>query len=432
VDIFPEQKDFGVRTFGMPDNPGYLGVCFGSVITANSPASQAANPANWKDVLWHEFCHVITLNETKNRMPRWLSEGISVYEERQAHSTWGERMDLAYREMILRGQLTALSELSGAFLAPKNGQSLQFAYFESSLVVEYIVQQYGLESLKQILKDLGDGKEIYQAIAAHTCPLPDLEKKFAAYAKTQAEILAPGVDLESPPDHAETERSGNPTPFHLPHTGSSDSDAAAWKQARPKNYYVRFEQAQKLLEAKKWAEAKTVLEPLAADYAGERRADNPLWLLAAAERHLGDTNAELATLQKFSEHESDFVDLYVRLIEITRSRQDWPAVTKYAQQLLAINPLIATPYSALAEAGAASGQNEVAIDANRKLLLLNPPDGVKVHFQLARLLHTRGDSEIEAKRQVLQALEDAPRFRDAQQLLLEIEDKNESLIRSTP
>jgi hypothetical protein len=77
----------------------------------------------------------------------------------------------------------------------------------------------------------------------------------------------------------------------------------------------------------------------------------------------------------------------------------------------------------LAEAGAASGQNDVAIDANRKLLLLNPPDGVKVHFQLARLLHVRGNSEIEAKRQVLQALEDAPRFRDARQLLLEIEDK---------
>src|SRR5579862_589418 len=311
VDIFPEQKDFGVRTFGMPDNPGYLGVCFGSVITANSPASQASNPANWKDVLWHEFCHVITLNQTKNRMPRWLSEGISVYEERQASPAWGERMDLAYREMILHGQLTALSELSGAFLAPKDGQSLQFAYFESSLVVEYIVQQYGLDTLKQILKDLGDGKEVYTTIAAHTSPLPDLEKKFAAYARTQAENLAPGVDLEKPP------------------ADQQEADAESWKQKHPKNYYVRFERAEKLLEDKKWTEAKTVLEPLAADYSGERRADNPLWLLSLAERHLGDTNAELATLQKFAEHEADFVDLYARLIEINQSRQDWPAVTKY-------------------------------------------------------------------------------------------------------
>jgi tetratricopeptide (TPR) repeat protein len=408
VDIFPEQKDFGVRTFGMPDNPGYLGVCFGSVITANSPASQAPEPANWRDVLWHEFCHVITLNKTKNRMPRWLSEGISVYEERQADPRWGERMDLGYREMILRGELTPLGKLSGAFLAPKNGEYLQFAYFESSLVVEYIVQQYGIEALKEILRDSGDGQEIYHAIAAHTCPLPELEKKFAAYARSKADNLAPAVDLEKPPKD------------------KPDEEVAAWKKEHPKNYNVRFEQAQKLLEAKDWSGAKAVLEPLAADYAGERRADNPLWLLAAAERHLGDTNAELATLQKFSERESDFVDLYARLIELTKARQDWPAVTKYAQQLLEINPLIPAPYSALAEAGAATDHNDVAIDANRKLLLLDPPDVVEVHFQLARLLHARGDSEKEAKRQVLEALEDAPRYRAAQQLLLEIEGTQES------
>src|SRR5262249_24725498 len=39
VEIFNEQKDFAVRTFGMPGNPGYLGVCFGNLITANSPAA---------------------------------------------------------------------------------------------------------------------------------------------------------------------------------------------------------------------------------------------------------------------------------------------------------------------------------------------------------------------------------------------------------
>jgi hypothetical protein len=75
----------------MPGNPGYLGVCFGSLITANSPASQGAHPVNWQAVLWHEFCHVVTLQMTRNKMPRWLSEGISVYEEHQANPTWGER-----------------------------------------------------------------------------------------------------------------------------------------------------------------------------------------------------------------------------------------------------------------------------------------------------------------------------------------------------
>ena len=92
VEIFPEQKDFAVRTFGIPDNPGFLGVCFGHVITANSPASQTAHPASWEAVLWHEFCHTVTLTKTKNKMPRWLSEGISVFEEERENPSWGQWM----------------------------------------------------------------------------------------------------------------------------------------------------------------------------------------------------------------------------------------------------------------------------------------------------------------------------------------------------
>jgi tetratricopeptide (TPR) repeat protein len=403
VDIFPDQKDFAVRTFGMPGNPGYLGVCFGSVITANSPASQAPNPANWEDVLWHEFCHVVTLTLTKNRMPRWLSEGISVYEERQANPAWGERMNLGYREMILTNALTPLGELSGAFLTAKNSRALLFAYYESSLVVEFITQQYGMETLKAILGDLRDGTEINHAIAAHTAPMAELEKRFAVFARDKAKKLAPEADLDKPPENREG------VAFTL------------WKKIHPNNYYVKLEEAEKLTEAKNWTDAKPALESLAESYHGERRAANPLWLLSLTERNLKETNAELGTLQKFAAQESDFEDLYIRLIDLCSARQDWAEEIKYAQLLLAINPLITAPYAALAEAGSASGKNDEAIEAYRKLLLLDPPDAAEVHFQLARLLHARGGAEAEARRHVLQALEDAPRFRDAQRLLLDME-----------
>jgi len=79
------------------------------------------------------------------------------------------------------------------------------------------------------------------------------------------------------------------------------------------------------------------------------------------------------------------------------------------------------PHRGLGEAGAALGNNPLAITAYKKLLALDPPDPSETHFQLAKLLHARGDAEAEAKRNVLQALEEAPRFRDAQQLLLNIE-----------
>lgn len=404
VDIFPEQKDFAVRTFGMPDNPGYLGVCFGSVITANSPASQAPNPANWEDVLWHEFCHVITLTASRNRMPRWFSEGISVYEERQANPAWGERMNLAHRQMILKGGLTPLGELSGAFLAPKDSSHLDFAYYESSLVIDFIVQRFGFDSLKAILADLGAGQNINAAIPAHTMALPEMEKQFAAFAGELAQNLAPQADLDQPPDL------------------SSNREDSLWPKAHPDNYFLRLRAAERLMEATNWAAAKPALESLAAAYHAEKGAANPLWLLAVTERHLQDTNAELAALEKLARQESDFQDLEMRLIELYETQPDWPKVVSHAERLLAINPLIMLPHRALAAAGTAIGNQPQAIAACRKELLLDPPDPVDLHFQLARLLHARGDSQAEAERQVLQALEDAPRFRNAQHLLLEIKD----------
>jgi tetratricopeptide (TPR) repeat protein len=232
--------------------------------------------------------------------------------------------------------------------------------------------------------------------------LPEIEKQFDAFVRERAKNLAPAADLEKPPAE------------------QSEAERTMWKKIHADNYYLRMRTAQELMKDKKWAEAKPVLESLANSYHGESRAENPYWLLAVAQRNLKETNAEMATLEKFAAQESDFVDLYVRLIELSEAQKNWPAVTKYVERLLAINPLISLPYQALAEAAVASGNNEQAITAYRKLLLLDPPDPADVHFQLARLLHKRGNAEAEAKRHVLESLEEAPRFRDAQRLLLEI------------
>ena len=167
VEIFPRQSDFAIRTFGMPGGAGFLGVCFGHLITANSPATQTENPTNWKSVLWHEFCHAVTLGKTNNRMPRWLSEGISVYEERQRSPNSGEQMSPVYRKMILSSDLTPVSNLSAAFLQAKSPIHLQFAYYESSLVIEYLMEKHGIDTLKKILVDLGAGIPINETLQRH-------------------------------------------------------------------------------------------------------------------------------------------------------------------------------------------------------------------------------------------------------------------------
>lgn len=41
----------------------------------------AVNEFHWGSTLWHEMAHVFTLSATEHRVPRWFSEGVSVFEE---------------------------------------------------------------------------------------------------------------------------------------------------------------------------------------------------------------------------------------------------------------------------------------------------------------------------------------------------------------
>jgi len=401
VEIFPKEKDFAVRTFGVPGVDGFLGVCFGRLITANSPASRVSSPANWEAVLWHEFCHVVTLSMTRNKMPRWLSEGISVYEELAANPVWGQRMNPEYRDLVLQGGLTPIGELSSAFLAPESPMHLQFAYYESALVVEFIVANHGIGAIRKILRDLGDGREINESIAAHTEPLEELEKKFASFVRARADNLAPDLDWEKPKVNPLT------------------ADVSELVNSHPKNYWILNQQAVQLLQEKKYEEAKSPLRKLIKAYPNNvESADNPYVLLAMAHRKLEEFEDEKKVLADLGARSADSLGAYLRLMEIGAEAKDWKTVEANGDRYLAVNPLLPQPYRYLAKAREANGNSEAAIDAYRVMLELDPPDPADAHFQLARLLHSKQDAK--ARRHVLQALEEAPRFRDAHKLLLEI------------
>ncbi len=458
VEIFPDQKDFAVRTFGMPGNPGYLGVCFGCVITANSPASQAAHPANWQAVLWHEFCHVVTLQLTKNKMPRWLSEGISVFEERLANPTWGQTMNARYRAMILEDdEITPIGELSSAFMAPRTPLHLDFAYYQSSLVVEFLVGKFGLDSLKRILADLAKGIEINAAIAAHTAPLDKLEPEFEAFARKRAKDLAPGLDWTKPATELDLAaapgmpRLRRPSPKPISVGGANGTNATnvviaplAPTNAPPKspvappaaplvvapllllpvaipnstNFYVLTREAKELLAKKKWREATEPLKKLVTLHPTQTSPGNAYQLLALAYQRLNETALERETLARLAAISADAIDAYQRLMELGASTNDWRAVSTNAARFLAVNPLLAPAHRHLARASEELGQTAEAIEAYKTVLELDPPDAADAHYRLARLLHKNGDPT--ARQHALQAAEEAPRFREALSLLLEI------------
>ena len=403
VEIFPRQQDFAIRTFGLPGGAGFLGVCFGTVITANSPASQAASPSCWEATLWHEFCHVVTLSKTKNRMPRWLSEGISVFEERQADPAWGQSINPTYRKMLLADDLVPVSKLSGAFLHPSTPLHLQFAYFEASLVVEYFVATYGHKALKQVLSDLGNGLQINEAFARHAGSIEELDKKFAEFARARANSMAPGADWAEPELPAQADLAG----------------IREWVAAHPHNYPGLQRLATRLVADKKWDEALVPLDEMRRLYPRDRRGSGHFPLRARIYRETDRNVDERRVLEEFAELSPDDVDVLDRLTELTARGGDWEMSRKYALRWLAVSPMQPEPHRRSMQAAEALGDWPLAIASGRALLAFDPIDAAGIHLQLATTLQRSGDL-MSARRHALLALEETPRFRDAQKRLLEI------------
>ncbi|MEX2173501.1 MAG: tetratricopeptide repeat protein [Pirellulaceae bacterium] len=406
VELFPRQQDFAIRTFGLPGGDGFLGVCFGTVITANSPASQGESPACWEATLWHEFCHVVTLSKTNNKMPRWLSEGISVYEERQAEKRWGQAIDPQYRQMMLGDELTPVSELSGAFLSPESPLHLQFAYFESSLVVEYLVERHGIETLQRVLVDLGAGMPINESLARYTGSLKSLDEEFAKYARQRASAMAPRADWSEP---------------ELPRRADAAA-IAAWLEDHPTNYAALTRLAKQQMGDKDWPAAKATLETMRDLYPEDAGSDNPYSLLARVHRELGQPREEQAMLVQRCELSADDVEALARLADLAIEQEDWKLAGQTADRWLAVNPLRPGPHRTAAAAAEHLRDDATAVASYRALLRLDPIDPAGLHLQLATALQRAGDLPA-AKRHALLALEETPRYRAAHRRLLEIVGK---------
>jgi tetratricopeptide (TPR) repeat protein len=404
VEFFPSQQDFAIRTFGALGGQGLLGVCFGTVITMNSPGSLAHARSNWESTLWHEFCHVVTLSVTHNRMPRWLSEGISVYEERQRDTAWGMRMNEDFRRIILEdGGLTPMGQLSGAFMNAKNEEGIMFAYYESSMAVEWLIAQHGWESFRSVLRDLAAGSRINAALEKNIGPLDKLEPAFSDYMIAQAKSFAPGADWAKPE----------------PPLGENAQDVLAFLKKKQGNLAALQQLADIYLSAKDWAQAAEVGQKLIDLNPDDVSGDSGWWVRAKAMHQMKNLPEETRLLRAMAAKTGDALPVFLRLIEIDVETQKWEEAENDARRAFALNPFLAQPNETLASASAAQGRPDVAIESLERLLRLTPANPARVRFQLAALLRPKDPAN--AKRHLLDALVLAPRYKEAQKLLLEMQ-----------
>ncbi|MEM7015347.1 MAG: hypothetical protein AAF585_28140 [Verrucomicrobiota bacterium] len=139
---------------------------------------------------------------------------------------------------------------------------------------------------------------------------------------------------------------------------------------------------------------------------------------------------EAAALRELAKRSADSVSAYQRLLEIDLKSENWNALLTNANRQIAVNPFIKSAHHCKACAAQALGKNDAAIVSYQKLLQLGPPSPADVNFQLARLFR-ENDADL-AKRHLLDSLVEAPRFREAHELLIDLSEPKPAVPEAVP
>jgi tetratricopeptide (TPR) repeat protein len=402
VEIFENHDDFAVKALGLP-GLGALGVCFGQTIAMDSPSARSSGEFNWGSTLWHEFMHVISLQMTEYRIPRWFSEGLSVFEERKARPGWGQDWSLQTLKAYTDGRFTKIVDLDAAFTRPKSPDGVPLAYFQASQVCNFVEEKYGFDTILKMLDLYKQGLKDTDVLQRAMQLTPEkFDEAFNAYvqAKTKGYLEALGDGAA---------RTANLTKEQL----------LASLQTRPNDYFATLRlgelyngegNKEKAVEA--WKHAIELL-PF---YTGE---GNAYLLLANLYEAQGKKAEAMAMLEALTQHDETNMEAYKRLAKLKLDTGDKAGALNLLATSFYISPFDAALHKLAGDAYLEKVSLPDAIREYRVVVSLNPPDEAGARYDLARALEASGN-KAEAKREVLRSLEIAPSFEKAQDLLLKL------------
>jgi tetratricopeptide (TPR) repeat protein len=412
VEIFPKHDDFAVRTAGLPGMIGALGACFGRVVTLDSPRVQGKPPGSfsWQATLWHEITHVITLQMSNQRVPRWLTEGISEYEEARGRPDWGSEMDVTFAMALERGKTLKLADLNSGFTRP---DTIALAYFEASVLVDHIVRTYGEAKLQALVRSYGEGMTGSEAIEKTIGVTLDqlqasFDKSLDARFGSLRTALRPVPGATTPgAAGAGGGRAGTPSLEAL-------RSAAA---ANPGTYAAQLAYGGALAAAGDRA-AFRLLEQAAALVPTAIGEDSPHAIMAKLAERLGDTARAMTEYEAVLAQDHTTVEAARRLAALAEKPTARPSLKLAYSRIVAIDPFDPVAHSGLGSLAMKDNQVEMAVREFKAALAIGTADLAAAHCDLgeAYILARR---PAEAKAQALAALEIAPSYERAQELLLQ-------------
>ena len=323
LELYADKTDYAVRTVGLPDI-GALGVCFGQVITAMSPAT---GDINWGMVLWHELGHVFAIQLSNSRVPRWFTEGLSEYETLIARPDWRRENDADLYGAVANGTLPSIGDLNAEFMQPDQN-AVVVAYFTSAVTIEYLAQTYGFPKIVEALKLYGKGKEtpdVLKAITGKT--IPELDKDFRAY-----------LDIRL---------AAYKGTFKLPSRGYDDvtkleiaSDAAPRDAAKKAAVALGYYYAGDADKAGAAAQLAVTLDP---------KQPVARYILAEIAVHVGDAKKARQLYAGLIADGHDSYDIRARLAQLAQEANDTQEFEKQLCAAKKLDPERSYPYQALSE-----------------------------------------------------------------------------------
>ena len=400
IEVFPRHDDFAVRTLGLPGMIGALGACFGRVVTMDSPKARPPGEFNWGATLWHELAHVITLQLSNQRVPRWLTEGISVWEETRAGRDWGREMEVTFAGAMERKQVMRLRDLNSGF---SNPELISLAYYEASLLVEHVVARFGEPSLRELVRVFADDLDTEQAIQqALKVSIDDLQKTFDGFLDDRFGGLRKALDApegfegDEPLERLRTVASANAGSFPV----QMALGAALEKAKDADGALAAYQRA-------------ATLVPIAS---GEGSPQSRIAALLLAK---GDKAGAAGALETLTANDHTDVASARQLVGLLDAPADAARRKAALTKVVAIDPFDAAAQTEIGRFALADGQVPAALQAFRVAIAAGAPDRAGAYADLGEALEKSGDVA-DAKKQALAALEVAPSYVRAQDLLLRL------------
>lgn len=383
VEMYPDHEDFAVRTMGMP-GLGALGVTFVLSIAMDSPSGRPPGSYHWASTLWHEMSHVFTLQATNHRVPRWFTEGLAVHEETAVNKEWGERVTPQALKAIKDKKLLPIAQLDRGFVRPSDPGQVVISYFQAGRICDYIEQKYGWPTLLAMLK---------------------------AFSKVDTTESVIEQTLQVKPEQF-------------------DKEFLAWLEAQHADSLKGFEEFSKglralndTMKAQRWddvLEQGRKLKPLFREYV---EPGNVYEAMAAAYSEKGDKAAAAAELREYVAAGGRNPRVLKLLAETLSSLGKKDEARAVLERVLWIYPVNDEQlHKRLGDVYAEAADWRGAAQEYAAVVALKPSDPAAAHYNLARAYQALNQLS-EAEEQVLLSLEQAPGYRPAQKLLLELSSK---------